>query len=396
MSTIEKHPYDPEDREGWLKLRQSLDRIGGSEIGIIAGHSKYASPYSLFCEKTGMVEKDDVSEKEAVIQGHDLEQYVAERFERASGKKVEIFPYIMTNDDCPHLEATIDRKVIGENSGLECKTMQSLVMNKFKNGDFPLSYYDQCVSYLAVSELERWYLSILVFGTAFKVFMMTTDKSEYDRYEALKAKVDGASILTDEEQKEWASRFGWMESVCYVSKDELDACEKLANAFMSRVEAFRGGDVKAWPLDEIDGSEATKNALKKMYPVATEDSVVTFDSAAEYGVQDDGQLFIEAKSEDVIDLVEQRIEVAKTIKELQAEQSKLEDLIIAIMKDKEMFKCPCGKVTYKNSVTRKFAKVQEVEDYFAANNLEVPKGMITGGEPTRTLRFTEAKEKIKK
>jgi len=392
MGNITRHQYDPDNREAWLELRSSLDKIGGSEIGILAGHNTYSSPYALFCEKTGIVDRVDVSDKEAVRQGHDLEQYVAERFESISGKKVTVFPYILTNTDCPHLEATIDRKILDEDSGLECKTMQSLVMNKFPHGDFPLSYYDQCVSYLAVSELTRWYLAILVFGTAFKVFCMTTDREEYELYERLKAKVDGAGELTDAEQKEWESRFGWLVSCCYVSPEEKAACETIASNFMARVYDFRAGNLGAWPLEEIDGSEATTEALKRAIPFAKEKSVVTFDETAEYGVSTEGEVFTAAKSEDVIALIRQRMEIADTIKALEEEEGSVENRIIAIMQDKETFKTPVGNVSFKNQKPRETPHVDVIKSYFAAKGEPIPYGMITIGEGKRSLRFSRPRK----
>ena len=387
MGEITKWAYDPNDRDAWLKLRKSLDKVGGSELGIIAGHSKYASPYSLFCEKVGRVDKEDISDKESVIQGHDLEQYVSERFEKASQKKVEVFPYIMTNSSYPWLEATVDRVVVGEKSGLECKTMQSLVMNKFKNGDFPLSYYDQCVTYLAVSELDRWYLAILVFGTAFKVFMMTTRKEEYERYEHLKAKVEGATLLTKEEQEEWASQFGWLETVCYVSQEEMLACNIISTQFMQRVESFRHGNMDAWPLEDLDGSESTKDTLQKVSGTPIHDSVVTFDSQAEYGIQENGEIFINARGSDVIDLVKQRMEITELIDGLNEQKSQLDNRIMAIMKEKEMFNTPLGKVTYKMVAGRRSCSVTAVEKYFASKGESVPQGIITQGKGSRQLKF---------
>lgn len=396
VGIITKHEYSPDDRDGWLSLRESLDRVGGSELGIIAGHSQYSSPFALFCKKAGFVEKEDISDKESVIQGHDLEQYVAERFERVSGKKVEVFPFILTNSDSPHLEATVDRMVVGESSGLECKTMQSVVMRKFKNGDFPLSYYDQCVSYLAVSELDRWYLAILVFGTAFKVFLMTTDEEEYERYQTLRDKVEGAKVLDEAEQKEWASKFGWLESVCFISKEEKSACEILAAKFMSRVQDLRNGNADAWPMDEIDGSDSTKETLAKISPKAMADTIVTFDEASEYGLQEDGEAFIAAKASDVISLVKQRMEIVEAQKQLEQEQAEIENRIRAIMNDKEIFQTPDCKVTNRNVKGRVTASATAVQEYFAANNQEVPQGLVNCGKEHRELKFYVSKGSSKK
>ena len=63
------HRTEYKTREEWLALRTSMeDRLGGSDIGVAAGHSQYRSPYNLFCEKVGIIEPQDLSEKEAIKQ----------------------------------------------------------------------------------------------------------------------------------------------------------------------------------------------------------------------------------------------------------------------------------------------------------------------------------------
>ena len=97
---ITAHFFNGNDE--WLALRNSLDdRIGGSEIGTVAGHNRYMSPYALYCEKIGLVQPKDISDKEAVIQGHEFEQKVAERFEQTTGKRVHEETAIFTNADAP-------------------------------------------------------------------------------------------------------------------------------------------------------------------------------------------------------------------------------------------------------------------------------------------------------
>ena len=41
------------DNDDWLRLRNSLDdRLGGSELGTVAGHNRYTSPYATFCSNS--------------------------------------------------------------------------------------------------------------------------------------------------------------------------------------------------------------------------------------------------------------------------------------------------------------------------------------------------------
>lgn len=173
---IKKIPTSNLTKEEWLNLRSST--IGGSDASTILGLNPYKSPYALFLEKTNKVIPEDISEKEAVRLGTDLEAYVAKRFTEATGKKVRRENYTIFRDDMPYAHANYDRLVVGENAGLECKTTNALHLRKFQNGEFPANYYCQCMHYLMVSGMERWYLAVLVIGIDFKVFCIDRDEDE--------------------------------------------------------------------------------------------------------------------------------------------------------------------------------------------------------------------------
>ena len=68
---------------GWKSEKKSL---GGSDVGAVLGMNPYRSPYSVWAEKTGRLPPKE--DNEAMRQGRDLENYVAERFCGESKKKV--------------------------------------------------------------------------------------------------------------------------------------------------------------------------------------------------------------------------------------------------------------------------------------------------------------------
>ena len=71
-------------REECLERRRKT--IGGSDAAGIVGLSKWASPFSVWADKTGRAaEKAD---REAMRQGRDLEDYVARRWMEETGKRV--------------------------------------------------------------------------------------------------------------------------------------------------------------------------------------------------------------------------------------------------------------------------------------------------------------------
>lgn len=163
-------------RSEWLAERRR--GIGGSDASAIIGLNHWATPYTVYLDKLGLLPEKE--ESEAMRQGRDFEDYVARRFSEETGKKVQKCNYMIKNPAYPWVVADIDRRVVGENAGLECKTTSTLDLKQFRGVEFPEKYYVQCVHYLAVTGADRWYLAVLVFGKEFHVYTLERDESEID------------------------------------------------------------------------------------------------------------------------------------------------------------------------------------------------------------------------
>ena len=163
-------------RPEWLARRRKT--IGGSDAAAIVGLSRYATPYTVFLDKTGRL--PDKPDTEAMRLGRDLEGYVAQRWAEETGKTVRRVQAMLYNPAYPHSHADVDRMVTGENAGLECKTTSTLDVKQFHGVEFPEQYYAQCVHYLAVTGCERWYLAVLVFGRGFFTYRLDRDQAEID------------------------------------------------------------------------------------------------------------------------------------------------------------------------------------------------------------------------
>lgn len=210
-------------REEWLKLRQKS--IGGSDASVILGLNKWRSQYTMWADKHGMLAATE--DNEAMRIGRDLEQYVAERFCEATGKKVRRRNAMFLHDDYDFISANVDREVIGENAGLECKTTSVFAKSDFENGEIPLYYYCQCMHYMAVMGYDKMYLAVLVLGKAFYWF-------EIDRNEG-----EIASLI--EAEKQWWER--------YMEHDEIP---------------------------EADGSDSTTDTLKELYSDTKQDCIALY------------------------------------------------------------------------------------------------------------------------
>ena len=84
--------------EKWEEIRNQ--GIGGSDIACIMGYNKWKSPYTLWTEKTGQSQSEDLSDNEFVYWGTVLEQAVANRFVELTGKKVRKCGTLVPADIC--------------------------------------------------------------------------------------------------------------------------------------------------------------------------------------------------------------------------------------------------------------------------------------------------------
>ncbi len=284
-------------RPEWLAERRNS--IGGSELGAILGMNSYCSPYTVWAIKTGLLDEDE--DNESMRQGRDLEEYVAQRFAEKSGLKVRRENAIIRNDDFPYIHANIDRKIVGINAGLECKTANAFAMKRYKGGDFPESYYAQCVTYMAVREFDRYYLAALILGLDFKIYQLT--RIENDTCPA------------------------WCESSVYVSDEEIKALRQIAIEFWE-------DNVKKGIPPQMDGSNSTTETLHTIYA--------------------DSKPGTETDLSDVETNIKHYIEIGKTIKELEKEQEKQKQKIQLSLQDNETGHSGKYTVTWKNSQRRSF------------------------------------------
>ena len=120
---------------------------------------------------------EDVSDtdNEAMRQGRDLEDYVARRFMEATGLKVRRSNMMYRSDDHPCMIADVDRLVVGEDAGLECKTASAYNADKWKDGEVPMHYLIQCCHYMAVTGKTAWSIAVVLLGQEFKFTKITRD-----------------------------------------------------------------------------------------------------------------------------------------------------------------------------------------------------------------------------
>lgn len=177
--------------EEWLKYRKL--GIGGSDAGAICGLNPYTSAIEVYLDKTS--EEITDNDNEAMRQGRDLEDYVAQRFCEATGKKVRRANAIYCREDQSFMFANVDRMIVGEDAGLECKTASAYSADKWKEDEIPMHYQIQCHHYMAVTGAKAWYIAVVILGKEFKYQRIERDEELIQSLITIESKFWSENVL---------------------------------------------------------------------------------------------------------------------------------------------------------------------------------------------------------
>lgn len=181
---------DDEDRTQWLSNR--CNSIGGSEIGAIAGYSKYGSALTVFNEKLGLVEKfkGNIHTIFGTRMEPEIREWVQEDFKKKTkiGLKTFEYPYMMVDKEFDYFSANIDGlALLDENYtywenrdtgeikfipkdeliGIEIKTGSEFMKKMWAGEEIPDSYYCQVQWYMGITGL-KYFLIIYLLGKEVK------------------------------------------------------------------------------------------------------------------------------------------------------------------------------------------------------------------------------------
>lgn len=211
--------------EEWVALRRRS--VGGSEASTVMCDNKWASPLSLYANKLGLT--SDKETNVAMMVGTHCEELVAQMFEEETGKKVRNDFFMYEHDLYPFITANLDRRIIGENAGLECKTTQAYTLKDF-DGTVPNNYYWQCQHYMAVMGFERMYLACILSNRHFVWRVIERDEGDI-------------KMLIAKEVDFWTN---------YVQKEippEADGSDASSEALAEMFPTSDGEEIEA-PIDE--------------------------------------------------------------------------------------------------------------------------------------------------
>lgn len=149
--------------------------IGGSDAAAVCGLSRWKTPLGVWAEKTGqfMPENEDTLAKTL---GTRLEEVVAELYMERTGKKVARVNERILHPKHPFIYGHIDRRIVGEEGILECKTASAYKAREWDDEDIPHEYILQCYHYLALNPKWKYVdLAVLIGNQDFKIKTIERD-----------------------------------------------------------------------------------------------------------------------------------------------------------------------------------------------------------------------------
>jgi len=208
----------------WLNHRKK--GIGGSDAAAVTGVNPFSTPMEVFLKKTDQIPSNK-EDNEAMRIGRDLEDYVADRFcekrTKDTGEEVKVWNVnqMLRHPEYKFMIADLEKRVVGEDALLECKTTVDY-NNNWINDSFPDMVAIQAQHYLAVTGYGKAYLAVLILN------------SRQFKYYEIKRNEEIIEMLIEIEKGFWEN------------------------------------NVKVGNPPEIDGSKASEQLLKDMYPEAKE------------------------------------------------------------------------------------------------------------------------------
>lgn len=162
--------------EEWLIHRRN--GIGGSDLSAICGLSKWRTPMHVYLEKLGEAPEGQLSE--AAEWGTRLEPLIADKFasehpEWAITEKKVIY----CHPEHRWALGNLDRMIICPKRGrgiLEIKTASEYLRHEWDDGNIPDYYYVQLQWYLYVTGLDWGYFATLIGGNKYREYEVFRDE----------------------------------------------------------------------------------------------------------------------------------------------------------------------------------------------------------------------------
>jgi putative phage-type endonuclease len=208
-------------QQEWLALRKQ--GIGGSDASAVLGVNPYKSQIEVYLDKIG--ETEPIPDNPFMFWGRKLEPLIREEFQQQTGFDVHEIPALLQSDKFPFMIGSVDgigTTHQGRPFVLECKTANGKQATVWKDGQVPIHYVLQLAHYLSITGYTLGFFAVLIGGNDFRIIPVERDR-------------DVEAMMVEGEREFWRK-------------------------------------VEARELPQIDGSQATADALLQMYPREVPDS----------------------------------------------------------------------------------------------------------------------------
>ena len=177
--------------------QQRMLGIGGSDMPIILGLSRYKTPYQLYLEKKGIVSTGD---EMTPVQywGNRLEEVIRDEFSIRNKVKIET-PNTLIHPILNFMRANIDGYIVDWDAILEVKCSSQFMANEWgEDGSdaIPMAYLVQVAHYCSVKNANSAYIAVLIGGNDYRQYKYVRD------FELEKSIIEAASSFWEAVQKD--------------------------------------------------------------------------------------------------------------------------------------------------------------------------------------------------
>lgn len=182
-AVVELDPID--ERDQWLDWRR--EGLGGSDIAALCGMSRWATPMSLYLDKTGMLDDNDAGE--AALWGRLLETPICWEFENRTGLHVAGRQLCVVDEEHPWRRATLDGLVTDSTLAYSLDylldvalgTFESKASSSFGNDDgIPDEYAVQCQWQMGTAGQTAGWLAVLHHGRSLAIHELAFEPAVYN------------------------------------------------------------------------------------------------------------------------------------------------------------------------------------------------------------------------
>lgn len=169
-----------------------LTGLGGSDLGVILGLSRWRTPFELWQEKTGR-SQPNVNSLQTRF-GSYAEAFVADEYTAATGQRVQRYNTMLRHPTAPlighidrlvipdHAKVAAHRREIRTDTLLECKTASAFAAGRDSEwgehgtDQVPPGYLVQCAAYLALTGCAQADLAVLFGNHEFRIYRIRRDR----------------------------------------------------------------------------------------------------------------------------------------------------------------------------------------------------------------------------